>query len=67
MLVVVVSQIICQQKWDRYGKRHAQPLSNFQQFDSGSRGSLGALLLLPTVVLKDTVAFVAAMVLVVSF
>jgi hypothetical protein len=67
MLVVIVSQIICQQKWVWYSNKDARPLSDLQQFDSGSRGSLGALLLIPKVVLKDPVTLIAAAVLVVSF
>jgi hypothetical protein len=66
LLVVIVSQIICQQKWDWYSDSPS-PLLDLQRFDSGSRGSLGALLLLPTVILKDAVALLAAAVLVVSF
>jgi hypothetical protein len=29
MLVVVISQIVCQQKWEWYGGEHARPLSDF--------------------------------------
>lgn len=65
LLVIVISQIICQQKWDWYSKPHR--LSDLQKFDSGSRGSLGALLLIPTVILKDAVTLIAAAVLVASF
>jgi hypothetical protein len=68
MLVVIVSQIICQQKWAWYGNRaRPRPLSDLQQFDSGSRGSFGALMLVPKVILKDPVTLIAAVVLVVSF
>jgi hypothetical protein len=67
MLVVIVSQIICQQKWEWFGGVSARPLSDLQRFDSGSRGSFGALLLIPTVLLKDITALVAAIVLVASF
>ena len=67
MMVVIVSQIICQQKWDWYSNKHTRPLSDLQQFDSGSRGSFGALLLIPTVILKDAVTLIAAAVLVFSF
>jgi hypothetical protein len=66
MMVVIVSQIICQQKWDWYSN-NTRPLSDLQQFDSGSRGSFGALLLIPTVIVKDTVTFISALVLVFSF
>jgi hypothetical protein len=66
MMVVIVSQIICQQKWDWY-LDNTRPLSDLQQFDSGSRGSFGALLLIPTVILKDTITLIAAAVLVLSF
>jgi hypothetical protein len=67
LLVVIVSQIICQQKWEWYSNYRSQPLSDLQQFDSGSRGSLSALLLIPIVVLKDAVTLLAAAVLVLSF
>jgi hypothetical protein len=65
LLVVIISQIISQQKWGWYS--HKRPLSDLQQFDSGSRGSVGAMLLIPTVILKDAVTLIAAIVLVVSF
>jgi hypothetical protein len=67
MLVVTVSQIICQQKWGWYGSQQARPLSDLQQFDSGSRGIFGALQLVPKVILKDPVTFISAVVLIVSF
>ncbi|WQF76703.1 hypothetical protein CDEST_01717 [Colletotrichum destructivum] len=67
MLVVVVSQVISQRKWDWYSRGRARPLSDFQQFDSGSRGSLGALLLIPTILWKDLVALIASVVLLASF
>ncbi|KAK1981889.1 hypothetical protein LZ30DRAFT_718893 [Colletotrichum cereale] len=67
MLVVVASQVISQRKWDWYGRERVRPLSDLQQFDSGSRGSLGALLLIPTVLWKDPVALMAAIVLLASF
>jgi hypothetical protein len=67
MLVVVVSQVISQRKWDWFAGSHNRPLSNLQQFDSGSRGSMGALNLLPTVVFKDTITFMAALILFASF
>jgi hypothetical protein len=58
MLVVIVSQVISQRKWLWYDC--ARPLSDLQKFDSGSRGALGAMLLLPTVLLKDVLTSVAA-------
>jgi hypothetical protein len=68
MLVVIVSQIISQQKWVWYGNRaRPRPLSDLHRFDSGSRGSFGALMLVPKVILKDPVTLIAAVVLVVSF
>lgn len=67
LLVVIISQIICQQKWGWYSNKRIHPLSDLQHFNSGSRGSLGALQLIPTVILKDTVTLIAAVVLVVSF
>lgn len=67
MLVVVVAQIICQKKWDWFGTNRERPLRDLDRFDSGSRGSMGALLLMPTVVFKDFVTLVAAFVLLASF
>ncbi|KAJ4395734.1 hypothetical protein N0V91_010640 [Didymella pomorum] len=67
MLVVVVSQIISQRKWEWFAASHERPLIHLQQFDSGSRGSMGALSLLPTVLLKDVVTFMAALILFASF
>ena len=67
MLVVIVSQVISQRKWDWFRGSRARPLSDLQQFDSGSRGSFGALLLIPTVLRKDMVALFAAAVLLTSF
>jgi hypothetical protein len=61
MLVVVVSQVISQRKWLWY--YCARPLSDFQKFDSDSRGSLGAMMLLLTVFGKDLVTLVAASIL----
>jgi hypothetical protein len=65
MLVVIVSQVISQRKWLWYDC--ARPLSDLQKFDSGSRGALGAMLLLPTVLLKDVLTSVAASILFASF
>jgi hypothetical protein len=67
MLVVIITQIICQKKWEWYRKDQSRPLSDLQLFDSGSRGSFGALLLIPTVILKDVVTLVAAILLIASF
>ena len=66
-LVVVVSQIISQRKWDWFATTRRRPLSDLQQFDSGSRGSVGAIRLLPTVLWRDPVAFTAAIILFASF
>lgn len=66
-LVIIVSQVISQRKWEWYGMKQARPLSNLQQFDQGSRGSLGALLLIPTVLWEDFVTLAAAVVIVLSF
>jgi hypothetical protein len=67
MLVVVVSQVISQRKWEWFGARQRHPLSDLQQFDSGSRGSLGAVRLLPTVLWRDPITFTAAIILFASF
>lgn len=65
-LVVLAAQIISQRKWDWFAGS-ARPVSDLQRYDSGSRGSLGALQLLHTVLFKDTIALVAACILVISF
>jgi hypothetical protein len=67
ILVIIVAQIISQRKWDWFGVQRARPLADLQQFDDGSRGAYGALLLIPTVFLKDFVTLAAAFVLLVSF
>jgi hypothetical protein len=66
-LVVIVSQIISQRKWDWFGRKQPRPLSDLQQFDAGSRGVVGALRLIPTVLWKDPVTLISALVLLVSF
>ncbi|KAK7938009.1 uncharacterized protein PG986_014877 [Apiospora aurea] len=66
-LVITVSGIISQRKWEWYGEEHPRPLSDLQQFDTGSRGIFGALLLLPTIMRKDAVALSAIIVLLASF
>ncbi|UPX19125.1 uncharacterized protein EKO05_0009397 [Ascochyta rabiei] len=65
-LVVIVAQIISQRKWE-WLSESPHPLSTLQIYDSGSRGSLGALSLIKTVLLKDITALLAASVLLVSF
>ncbi|KAI4640450.1 hypothetical protein J4E93_008656 [Alternaria ventricosa] len=67
LLVVTVAQIISQRKWDWFSVTSARPLSDIQRFDYGSRGAYGALLLIPTVFLKDFVTLAAAVVLLLSF
>ncbi|KAI4943576.1 hypothetical protein J4E91_009213 [Alternaria rosae] len=67
LLVATVAQIISQRKWDWFSVTNARPLSDIQRFDYGSRGAYGALLLIPTVFLKDFVTLAAAFVLLLSF
>ena len=67
MMVVVVSQIISQRKWEWFGARSRRPMSELQQFVSGSRGSFGAVRLLPSVFWGDIVTFTAAIILFASF
>ncbi|KAH7093485.1 hypothetical protein FB567DRAFT_515425 [Paraphoma chrysanthemicola] len=67
LLVIIASQIICQQKWEWLSKKRLRPLSDLQKFDSASRSSLGALLLMPTVMLKDATSLIAVAVLAISF
>ncbi|KAI6080721.1 hypothetical protein F4821DRAFT_250938 [Hypoxylon rubiginosum] len=67
MLVIVVSQIISQRKWDWYRDDHLRSLADLQKFDTGSRGVLGALSLVPKVLLRDFIALIAAIILLLSF
>ncbi|KAK8108665.1 hypothetical protein PG984_014466 [Apiospora sp. TS-2023a] len=66
-LVIIASQIISQRKWEWYKQETPRPLSDLQQFDAGSRGTFGALFLLPTILLRDAVALAAIVVLLASF
>lgn len=67
VLVVIVSRIISQRKWEWFGRKQPRPLSNLQQFDAGSRGVMGALRLIITVLWKDPVTLISALVLAISF
>lgn len=67
MLVVVVSQVISQRKWEWFEAMREYPVSDLQKFDSGSRGIAGAIQLLPTVLWRDPITFMAAIVLFTSF
>ncbi|UPX13759.1 uncharacterized protein EKO05_0004258 [Ascochyta rabiei] len=67
MLVVVVSQIISQRKWEWFGTIRERPVSDLQKFDSGSRGIVGAIQLLPTVLWRDLITSMAAIILFTSF
>jgi hypothetical protein len=67
MLVVVVSQIISQRKWEWFEAIRDRPLTDLQKFDSGSRGIPGALQLLPTALWRDPITFLAATILFISF
>lgn len=67
VLVVIVSQIISQRKWEWFWTNSNRPLTDLQKFDSGSRGSFGAILLLPSVLRKDLITLTAAIILVGSF
>ncbi|KAK8022230.1 hypothetical protein PG993_012997 [Apiospora rasikravindrae] len=66
-LVITVSSIISQRKWEWYGEGRPRPLSDLQQFDAGSRGILGAILLVPTIIRRDAVALAAIIILLASF
>ncbi|KAH7110874.1 hypothetical protein B0J11DRAFT_599163 [Dendryphion nanum] len=66
-LVVIVSQVISQRKWIWYDNGRVRPLSDLQKFDTGSRGPLGAFMLMPTVLWRDLVTLGATMVLLASF
>ncbi|RYN71668.1 hypothetical protein AA0117_g9326 [Alternaria alternata] len=67
LLVIIVAQIISQRKWDWYSVKEPRPLADLQQFDYGSRGAYGAMLLVPTVLSKDHITLTAALVLLTSF
>ncbi|KAK7960947.1 hypothetical protein PG988_012161 [Apiospora saccharicola] len=66
-LVIIASQVISQRKWEWYKQEVPRPLSDLQQFDAGSRGTFGALFLLPTILLRDAIALAAIVVLLTSF
>jgi hypothetical protein len=67
MLVVVVSQIISQRKWEWFESIRERPLTDLKKFDAGSRGIPGAMQLLPTVIWRDPISFAAAFILMISF
>jgi hypothetical protein len=67
LLVIIVAQIISQRKWDWYSVKEPRPLADLQQFDYGSRGAYGAMLLVPTVLFKDYITLTATLVLLTSF
>jgi hypothetical protein len=67
MLVVVVSQVISQRKWEWFEAIKERPLSHLQKFDSGSRGVLGAVQLLPMVLWRDPITLTATLILITSF
>ncbi len=66
MLVLVVTQIISQRKWD-WLRGTRRSLTDLQQFENGSRGSYGAFFLIPKVFRRDFITLLAAVVLVLSF
>lgn len=67
LLVLLAARVVSQRKWSWFAGNDVRPLLDLQKFDSGSRGSLGALLLVPTVLRRDPITFVAAMVILSSF
>lgn len=67
LLVLIVAQVLSQRKWDWYSKGTTRPMVDLQRYDEASRGSFGAIRLLPTVLWKDFIALSAALVLLLSF
>ncbi|KAN0106788.1 Protein of unknown function (DUF3176) domain containing protein [Hyaloscypha variabilis] len=62
----VIAQVISQAKWTWYTGTQAQLLQTFQDFDSGSRGTLGSLFLIPKVIRHSLIAALGALVMVAS-
>lgn len=65
---IVVAQIISQEKWTWFSgpENRARPLHDLQDFDQGSRDSLGAALLIPKVFRHNTTVALAALVMITS-
>ena len=63
---MVIAQVISQAKWTWYTGTQARLLQTFQDFDSGSRGTLGSLFLIPKVIRHSPIAALGALVMVVS-
>ena len=58
--------MISRRKWD-WIYEGARPLSHLERFDFGSRGSLGAIRLIPTILLEDSIALTAVLLIIPSF
>jgi len=67
LLVLLAARIVSQRKRTWFAGNNVRPLLNLQKFDSGSRSDLDALLLVSTVLRRDPVTFVAALVILSSF
>ncbi|KUI57767.1 hypothetical protein VP1G_05089 [Cytospora mali] len=65
---MIVAQIISQQKWAWFSgpDNRARPLHDLQDFDQGSRDSLGAALLIPKVLRHDITVALAALVMIIA-
>lgn len=65
---IIVAQIISQEKWTWFSgpENSARPLHDLQDFDQGSRDSLGAAFLIPKVLRQNMTVALAALVMITS-
>jgi hypothetical protein len=66
IIVMIIGQIISQAKWTWYSGDRSRPLQHLQDFDQGSRGTVGSAFLLPKVLGGSFVTALAALVMVFS-
>jgi hypothetical protein len=66
-IVTILGKVISQAKWAWFSGPQARPLQHFQDFDDGSRGIVGAGVLIPKVLKNNVVATLAALVIIASF
>jgi hypothetical protein len=64
IIVMIIGQIISQAKWTWYSGGRSRPLQHLQDFDQGSRGTVGSAFLLPKVLGGSFVTALAALVMV---
>jgi hypothetical protein len=66
LIVMIIGQIISQAKWTWYSGDRSHPLQHLQDFDHGSRGTVGSAFLLPKVLGGGFATALAALVMVFS-